>query len=185
MMYKKETSMKRKIAAFIILPALVAGCAVAEIPAVANVITRFSAPEPAALASSPAALSESKASTAAIGQKREGEVFTAVEVMAEPPGGMEGLLRYLIENIRYPEEAYKANEQGRVIVKFVVEADGSIADPEIIKGVSPSLDREALRVVREMPKWAPGKVNGKPVASWFNLPVSFKLTETTSEEKSE
>lgn len=92
-------------------------------------------------------------------------------------------MQYLTQNMRYPEEAYKANEQGRVIVKFVIGADGTVSDAQIIKGVSPSIDKEALRIVSGMPKWIPGKVNGKAVASWFNLPLSFKLQDNTPKEE--
>ena len=95
---------------------------------------------------------------------------------------MSVLFQSLNQNVRYPEEAFLANEQGRVIVKFIVEADGTIGDAQLVHGVSPSLDQEALRVVKTMPKWTPAKVNGKPVASWFNLPITFKLQDNTPKE---
>lgn len=104
------------------------------------------------------------------------EVYVAVEKQAEFPGGIAAMMEWLGNNIRYPEEAYKADMQGRVIVKFVVNKDGSISDASILKSVSPSLDQEAVRVVMAMPKWAPAENNGKKVASYFHLPVVFKLT---------
>ncbi|MDE6337277.1 MAG: energy transducer TonB, partial [Muribaculaceae bacterium] len=110
------------------------------------------------------------------------EVYNAVDVLPEPPGGISGLMQYLQQNIHYPEEAYLANEQGRVVVKFVVEADGSISDVGVVNGVAPSLDQEAIRVVKAMPKWTPGKADGKNVACWFHLPVSFKLQDNTPKE---
>lgn len=110
------------------------------------------------------------------------DVFVAVEKMAEFPGGMEELMKWLTNNIRYPEEAMKNDTQGRVIVKFIIEEDGKISNPTIVRGVSPELDKEALRVVSEMPTWTPGEVNGKPVASYFNLPIAFKLTKPSTEK---
>lgn len=116
------------------------------------------------------------------------EVYVAVEKQAEFPGGIAAMMEWLGNNIRYPEDAYKADMQGRVIVKFVVNKDGSISDASILKSVSPSLDQEAVRVVMAMPKWAPAENNGKKVASYFHLPVVFKLSnpepaDTTKTQK--
>lgn len=105
----------------------------------------------------------------------EEEIFVAVEQQAEFPGGMAALMKWLGNNIRYPEAAQQNDIQGKVIVKFVVEKDGSIGAATILKGVDKDLDREALRVVKKMPKWQPGKNNGVAVRSYFNLPVTFKL----------
>lgn len=105
----------------------------------------------------------------------EEEIFVAVEQQAEFPGGMAALMKWLSNNIRYPEAAQQNDIQGKVIVKFVVEKDGSIGAATILKGVDKDLDREALRVVKKMPKWQPGKNNGVAVRSYFNLPVTFKL----------
>lgn len=107
--------------------------------------------------------------------KKEEEIFVAVEQQAEFPGGQAALMKWLSNNIRYPEAAQQNDIQGRVIVKFVVEKDGSIGAASIVKGVDKDLDREALRVVKKMPKWQPGKNNGVAVRSYFNLPVTFKL----------
>lgn len=108
-------------------------------------------------------------------EKKEEDIFVAVEQMAEFPGGQAALMKWLSQNIRYPEAAQQNDIQGRVIVKFVVEKDGSIGQASIVKGVDKDLDREALRVVKKMPKWQPGKNNGVAVRSYFNLPVTFKL----------
>lgn len=108
-------------------------------------------------------------------EKKEEEIFVAVEQPAEFPGGQAALMKWLNQNIRYPEAAQQNDIQGRVIVKFVVEKDGSIGQASIVKGVDKDLDREALRVVKKMPKWQPGKNNGVAVRSYFNLPVTFKL----------
>lgn len=106
---------------------------------------------------------------------KEEEIFVAVEQQAEFPGGQAALMKWLSTNVRYPESAQQNDVQGRVIVKFVVEKDGSIGAATILKGVDKDLDREALRVVKKMPKWQPGKNNGVAVRSYFNLPVVFKL----------
>lgn len=103
------------------------------------------------------------------------KIFVAVEQPAEFPGGPAAMMKWLSNNIRYPESAQQNGISGRVVVKFVVEKDGSIGQPEIVKGVDRDLDQEALRVVKRMPKWQPGKNNGQPVRSYFNLPVTFRL----------
>ncbi len=107
--------------------------------------------------------------------KKEEEIFVAVEQMAEFPGGQSALMKWLGSNIRYPEAAAQNDIQGRVIVRFVVEKDGSIGHASVVKGVDKDLDKEALRVVKKMPRWQPGKNNGVPVRSYFNLPVTFRL----------
>ena len=106
---------------------------------------------------------------------KEEEIFVAVEQPAEFPGGQAALMKWLSQNIRYPEAAQQNDIQGRVVVKFVVEKDGSVGHAEIARGVDKDLDREALRVVNKMPKWQPGKNNGVAVRSYFNLPVTFRL----------
>lgn len=106
---------------------------------------------------------------------KEEEIFVAVEQQAEFPGGTAAMMKWLSNNVRYPESAQQNDIQGRVIVKFVVEKDGSIGHAEILKGVDRDLDREAIRVVKKMPRWQPGKNNGVAVRSYFNLPVVFRL----------
>lgn len=108
---------------------------------------------------------------------KEEEIFVAVEQQAEFPGGQAALMKWLSANVKYPEAAQQNDIQGRVIVKFVVEKDGSIGATSILKGVDKDLDREALRVVKKMPKWQPGKNNGVAVRSYFNLPVVFKIAQ--------
>ena len=108
---------------------------------------------------------------------KEDEIFVAVEQQAEFPGGMPALMKWLSNNIRYPEAAQQNDVQGRVIVKFVVEKDGSVSQAQIVKGVDKDLDKEALRVVNKMPKWQAGKNNGVAVRSYFTLPVNFRLQQ--------
>lgn len=105
------------------------------------------------------------------------EVYEVVENMPEfPDGGMPGLMKYLSANIRYPEAAHKAGTQGRVTVQFVVGKDGSIGDVKVIRGVDPTLDAEAIRVISGMPKWKPGTQKGEPVNVRYTVPVMFRLT---------
>ncbi|WP_024989698.1 energy transducer TonB [Segatella albensis] len=103
------------------------------------------------------------------------KVFDMVEQMPSYPGGTGALMSYLNSNIKYPVVAQENGVQGRVIVGFVVERDGSITDVNILKSVDPSLDREAARVVRSMPRWTPGKQNGQAVRVKYNVPVTFRL----------
>lgn len=105
----------------------------------------------------------------------ETKIFTVVEQMPMFPGGDEALMGYLRDNIHYPTVAAENGVQGRVVVGFVVERDGSITDVNILRGVDPSLDREAMRVVKSMPKWTPGKQNGSAVRVKYQVPVSFRL----------
>lgn len=107
--------------------------------------------------------------------KKEEQIFRAVEQPAEFPGGQAALMKYLNNNIRYPEMAIANDIQGRVHVEFVIERDGSVGHARILKGVDKSLDKEALRVVNSMPRWQPGKNNGVAVRSYFTLPVTFRL----------
>ena len=107
--------------------------------------------------------------------KKNNMVYDVVEVMPQFPGGQIAMLKYIMENMKYPEQAMKEGIQGRVAVRFIVEKDGSISDVKPILSVHPLLNKEAVRVVESMPKWTPGKHNGKPVRVRFNLPVMFKL----------
>lgn len=108
---------------------------------------------------------------------KEEEIFVAVEQQPEFPGGTAALMKWLANNVRYPQMALENGISGRVIVKFVVEKDGSVSGVTLVRGVDKDLDREAIRVVKSMPKWQPGKNNGQAVRCYFNLPVNFKLAE--------
>ena len=103
------------------------------------------------------------------------KVFDVVEEMPSFPGGQGALMSYLASNIKYPVVAQENGVQGRVIVSFVVERDGSITDVKVARSVDPSLDREAQRVVKSMPKWKPGKQNGSTVRVKYTVPVVFRL----------
>ena len=105
----------------------------------------------------------------------ETKVFDVVEQMPSFPGGPSALMQYLSSNIKYPVVAEENGVQGRVVCTFVVERDGSITDVRVVKSVDPSLDKEAMRVVKSMPKWIPGKQNGSAVRVKYTVPVTFRL----------
>lgn len=107
--------------------------------------------------------------------KKNQKVFDVVEQMPEFPGGMEALFKYMAENMKYPEDAKKQQVEGRVLVQFIVETDGSVSNTEVLTRVFPSLDAEAVRVINKMPKWIPGKQNGKVVRVKYVIPVNFRL----------
>ena len=105
----------------------------------------------------------------------ENKIFTVVEQMPMYPGGDAALMQYLSSNIHYPAVAAENGVQGRVVVGFVVERDGSITDVNVMRSVDPSLDREAVRVGKNMPRWTPGKQNGSAVRVKYQVPVTFRL----------
>lgn len=109
-------------------------------------------------------------------RRARNQVFTVVEVMPEFPGGQGALLKFLATNVRYPESAVKNGIEGRVSSSFVVGKDGAISEAEVIRGVSPELNEEALRVINSMPVWSPGKQRGKAVNVKYTVPVTFRLS---------
>jgi len=111
----------------------------------------------------------------------DGDVFNVVEHMPEFPGGTGEMMKYLSMNVRYPEAAHKAGTQGRVMVSFIVEPDGTISNANVQKGVSAELDQEALRVIKNMPKWKPGMQSGKAVRVKYTIPISFRLNSPKEE----
>ena len=110
----------------------------------------------------------------AITQEEE-KIFEVIEQMPTFPGGESELLAYLSKNVRYPAAALENNIQGRVILRFVVTKNGDIDRVEVVRSLDPSCDREALRVVKTLPKWIPGRQNGENVSVWFTLPINFKI----------
>ena len=109
-----------------------------------------------------------------VAQKNQ-QVFDVVEKMPEYPGGQAALFEYLSTNVKYPVDAEKQKIQGRVLVTFVVNTDGSITDIEVVKKAFPSLDAEAVRVISGMPKWTPGEQKGQKVRVKYTVPLSFNL----------
>ena len=109
-------------------------------------------------------------------KQSDSKVFVAVEVMPQFKGGNKALMEYLMMNVKYPESAAKAKQQGRAVVGFVVRKDGTVSDVHITKSAGYAvLDEEAMRVVKSMPAWEPGKQKGKPVNVKYNVPITFRL----------
>lgn len=113
------------------------------------------------------------------GTRQKGDVFTVVEHMPEYPGGVNACVNFIKENVRYPAEAAAKGVQGRVIVQFVVDEEGAISNPRIVRSVDPALDAEAIRVIKLMPKWKPGMQRGQAVKVKYTLPVTFNLSKAT------
>ncbi len=105
----------------------------------------------------------------------EAEIFTVVEESPAYPGGDEARIRFLQENIQYPQMARESGIQGTVYVTFVVEKNGNVTDVRVLRGIGGGCDEEAIRVIKAMPKWNPGKQRGKPVRVQFNMPIKFTL----------
>jgi len=106
---------------------------------------------------------------------QEQEIFQIVEEMPSYPGGDQKLMEFVAKNIKYPQIARETGIQGRVFVGFVVEPDGSVSNVKVLRGIGGGCDEEAMRVVKSMPKWKPGKQRGKAVRVSYMLPVNFKL----------
>ena len=113
------------------------------------------------------------------------DAFDVVEEMPEFPGGPKALMDYLMENVKYPKTAFDADIQGRVIAQFVVDKEGTVKDAHVVKSVDPALDAEALRVINNMPKWRPGRQNGKVVNVKYTIPVNFNLQGDDKKENTE
>ncbi len=181
MMYQSKSRTAGKLGSLVLVPALAIGIAVVSIPAVASVIsgasetTLLDSDSKVSKISAISANKESVAEMRTSAPASDNKVFTAVEKPAEFPGGIEAMMKWLQYNVKYPKEAEKAGEQGKAVIKFTVNKDGSISNATIIKSVSPSIDKEALRIVTSMPKWKPAENGGKKVACWYTLPVSFRL----------
>lgn len=108
-------------------------------------------------------------------EKKEEKVFNAVEQMPQFPGGEAELMKYISNNIKYPTMAMENNIQGRVVVQFVVTSTGKIGEVKVVRSKDPDLDKEAVRVVKSLPNFIPGKMNGQAVNVWYTLPITFKL----------
>lgn len=108
-------------------------------------------------------------------EEKQEEIINFPEVMPEFPGGTDALMSFLTKNIRYPEDAREMGIQGKVICKFVVEPNGEVTNISILRGVHPSCDQEAIRVLKKMPVWKPGMQYGRKVRVYYNLPIVFRL----------
>ena len=108
-------------------------------------------------------------------EQSDEKVFTVVEQMPQYPGGEQALMEFIGKSVIYPDTALKAGIQGKVLISFVINKDGKVVNPKVEKGVNPSLDQEALRVMGMMPEWTPGKQNGENVAVQYTIPINFAL----------
>ena len=185
MMMKKQTSPWARMKALFVLP--VAFVAVTVISCTSPKEKKTDANQEAVQQSQPASAPEIQVVTYAPQPKEaeQGEVFQVVEEQPMFPGGMEEMMKFLQQNVKYPKEAQNQGKQGRVIVQFVVNKDGSISNDTIVRSVDPLLDAEALRVVRSMPNWTPGKQKGEAVRVRFTLPVTFRLDGGTESKSAE
>ena len=102
------------------------------------------------------------------------KVYEVVDVMPEFPGGETELLKYMARNVKYPAESIKNKEEGSLSLSFIINKDGSLSDIKVVKSLTPLLDAEAVRVVKNMPKWTPGKVKGKVVRVAYTTPITYK-----------
>ena len=113
-------------------------------------------------------------------QEADRNSMSNVDQSAEFPGGRKAMLKFFAENVVYPEEALKQDIQGCVRISATIDKDGSVKNVEVVESVHPLLDAEAVRVVKQMPKWNPGIMNGKPVRVKFSLPITFRIPESLS-----
>lgn len=105
----------------------------------------------------------------------EGEIFTTVQAHPEFPGGVSKMYEYIGQNIKYPAEAKEKKVEGKVFVRFIIDKDGKVSNPTILKALGSGCEEEVTRVITGMPAWSPGTQDGKPVNVWYTMPVAFKL----------
>jgi TonB family protein len=185
MMMKRQTSPWARMKALFVLP--VAFVAVTVISCTSPKEKKSDADQEVVQQSQPASAPEIQVVTYAPQPKEveQGEIFQVVEERPQFPGGDAELMKFLQQNVKYPKEAQEQGKQGRVIVQFVVNKDGSISNDTIVRSVDPSLDAEAVRIVRNMPNWTPGKQKGEPVRVRFTLPVTFRLSGDAPKQAAE
>ncbi|MDR1879911.1 MAG: TonB family protein [Tannerellaceae bacterium] len=168
MMNKARSHAIGKIKYLLFLPLTAALMLFSNMEAIAHVTKKVAVGDPSL---NPATLVAEKPDA----PQEKKKVYTVVEIMPQFPGGTNALLQYIARNVKYPKEAHEKGIQGRVILHFVINDDGRISDIEIARGVDPLLDAEAIRVIESMPKWTPGKQNGKDVCSRYTMPITFRL----------
>ncbi len=176
MMYNQKTSGSRRLRGLALLPALAVALAVTNIPAVASVLSRTEAAKIVATAEITPKVTEKDKSTQASTEQIQ------VDKLAQFAGGQGNMFKFLMENIKFPPELIESGLSGKVVIHFTVKPDGSLADFEVAKSLSPEADAEALRVVKAMPAWEPAILDGKPVASSYALPISFKQVPDKTEK---
>jgi TonB family protein len=131
---------------------------------------------PATVAQASVTLSATNGKVTAVSSANKDSIFSQSEEMPRFPGGEKAMMEYLFTNIKYPKSAYESKIEGRVVVRFVIDSNGSAVNPTIERSLDPACDREAIRVIKDMPKWTPGMNGGQAVSVYFTLPIAFKLT---------
>lgn len=174
MMYNRKTSAVRRSRALAIVPAVALALALVNVPSVSRAIDSVTSAELSLGAYAPENIGKVTENPAAT-QEKHAAVEEAPDVLPKYTGGEMAMFGFLTKNVKYPEAAVKDSVQGRVVVKFTVQADGAVKDANVVESVCPAIDEEAIRVVMLMPKWVPGEKDGKKVACSFTLPISFKL----------
>ncbi len=176
MLNKKRTNSAGKVKYLAFIPLVAGLLLINNIDAMARVLTEQAFPQTSAqeivTALQPTAVSSDSEMPL---PPKEDKIYSTCEIMPEYPGGQGALLQYLARTIKYPEESQRKGEQGKVTVSFIVNKDGSLSDYKVVTGVTPLLDAEALRVLKLMPKWTPGKEKGKTVRVQYTVPVTFRL----------
>lgn len=167
MMCNPKTGKTRRMRALAVVPAIAAALVLTNIPSVASTIT-----DVAEMADEVLVVGYGKGTEKSVAKQ---DSVPTPDVLPQYPGGENALYSYLAMNIIYPTDAAEKGEQGRTVVKFIVEPNGAITNCQVLKGNTPLLDAEAIRVVSNMPKWEPGKKDGKPIRCSYSLPVVFKL----------
>ncbi len=174
MMYNRKTSAVRRSRALAIVPAVALALALVNVPSVSRAIDSVTSAE-LSLGTTVPENTGKVTENPAVKQEKHAAVEEAPDVLPKFTGGEIAMFDFLGKNIKYPEAAAKDSVQGRVVVKFTVQADGAVKDAEVVESVCPAIDEEATRVVMLMPRWIPGEKDGKKVACSFTLPISFKL----------
>ena len=210
MMYNSKSSATRRLKGLALVPACAVALFVTDIPAVASLLSDTAsayilpeqenstesvvADESAVVGyknsennfvdqSSTAVSAENGELDASVSKPADDDdvkVYDIAEVKPQYPGGEAEMLNYIMSQIRYPKDAFAANIQGRVILQFVVKKDGSVGDVKVVRGIDKSLDNEAVRVIKTLKKFTPAMIGGKPVSTWYTIPVAFKLSEPVS-----
>ncbi|MCL3853760.1 M56 family metallopeptidase [Parabacteroides sp. GYB001] len=176
MLNKKRTGRVGKVKYLTLLPLAAGLLLLNNIDAMARIMNRqATVPAPAQQTEVVSAPETTPAEVAVPLPPQDDKVYEVVDVMPEFPGGQNELLKYLARNIKYPEESVKNKEEGRVSLTFIVNKDGSISDVKVVRNATPALDAEAIRIVKSMPNWTPGKEKGKDVRVAYTVPVTFRL----------
>lgn len=174
MMSKKQSKRGALVRTLAVVPAIVGALAVVNIPAVASALDRFSPAEVQPFGEVNQNIVVTQASDETVALAAE-EIAAPDDCLPEFPGGQSAMMQFFIETMSYPKQAEKDGIEGKVVVRFTVKTDGSISDVSVVKPINKALDDEAIRVVKAMPRWTPGRENGKTVAVSMSIPIEFKL----------